>query len=163
MKVADWWEGVSSLGRVQLVLAVPVSRFHSCFYLLVDWSDLFVGSTKSNFSHTLFIFLKVGQNLSKQWKCNSFSHFNIPEVWTDSFSSPVQSILPLLLHPSRLDVWYTRVTEKIFWLENVLTIKFLRDGSFIVRKIEREDGMKWSRNIHFPGYQKLSFLRELRD
>ena len=35
-----------------------------------------------------------------------------------------------------------RVTEKNFWLENVSTIKFLRDGNFIVMQIEREDGMK---------------------
>ena len=135
---------MSSLGQVQLVLAMPVSRFHSCFYLLVDWSDLFVGSTKSNFSHTLFIFLKFGRNLHKQLKSNSFSlFFNIPEGWTVSFSSPAQSILPLLLHPSRLDVGYTRVTEKKFLLENVSTIKFLRDGSFIVRKIDFFFGSKF--------------------
>ena len=68
---------------------------------------------KSNFSHTLFIFLKSGRNLHKQLKSNSFSlFFNIPEGWTVSFSSPAQSILPLLLQQSRLDVGYTRVTEK---------------------------------------------------
>ena len=38
-----------------------------------------------------------------------------------------------------VETMVTRVTEKNFRLENVSTIKFLRDGSFIVRKIERED------------------------